>query len=153
TREAGVRQLEREVGALTRKIARRIASGQIEASTIAEPIHIRDLLGRTRTRPEKALERDEPGVATGMYYTYAGGDIMFVEASLMRGRGELVLTGQLGDVMKESARAALSYARTHASSLGAPPDHVGRDVHVHVPAGAVPKDGPSAGMTMAIALL
>jgi ATP-dependent Lon protease len=97
---------------------------------------------------------DEVGVATGMYYTPVGGDIMFVEASVMRGKGELVLTGQLGDVMKESARAALTYAKSHAEQLGIPQEMLnGTDVHIHVPAGAIPKDGPSAGVTMATALV
>ena len=97
---------------------------------------------------------DQVGVATGMYYTPTGGDIMFVEASVMRGKGELVLTGQLGDVMKESARAALTYAKSHADRLGIPDEAVdGTDIHIHVPAGAIPKDGPSAGVTMATALV
>src|SRR5947199_5218723 len=97
---------------------------------------------------------DDIGVATGMYYTPVGGDIMFVEASVMRGKGDLLLTGQLGDVMKESARAALTYAKSHAEQMGIPEDAVSDvDVHVHVPAGAIPKDGPSAGVTMATALV
>jgi ATP-dependent Lon protease len=103
--------------------------------------------------PEKKLEEDEVGVATGMYYTQMGGDIMFVEASVMPGKGELVLTGQLGDVMKESARAALTYAKSHAARLGVPGDRLkDAELHVHVPAGAIPKDGPSAGVTMAAAV-
>jgi ATP-dependent Lon protease len=112
-----------------------------------------DYLGRPKIHPEKAAREDAVGVATGMYYTPTGGDIMFVEASTMRGKGELVLTGQLGDVMKESARAAWTYARSHAAGLRIPDDMFDRDVHIHVPAGAVPKDGPSAGVTMATALV
>jgi len=99
--------------------------------------------------PEKMAGEDQVGIATGMYYTPAGGDIMFVEASLMRGKGELILTGQLGDVMKESARAAWTFARSHASWLGIEESEFERDIHIHVPAGAIPKDGPSAGIAMA----
>ena len=112
-----------------------------------------DLLGRPKVHPEKMAREDEVGVATGMYYTPTGGDIMFVEASTMRGKGELVLTGQLGDVMKESARAAWTYARSHAAALQIADDMFDRDIHIHVPAGAIPKDGPSAGVTMASAVV
>jgi ATP-dependent Lon protease len=154
TREAGVRQLERAIGSLSRKAARKIASGELERAAVRTAADVRELLRKPRARPEQRLEREEPGVATGMYYTQEGGDIMHVEASVMPGKGELVLTGQLGDVMKESGRAALTYARTHAELLGLPLDRVReRDFHVHVPAGAVPKDGPSAGVTMATALV
>jgi ATP-dependent Lon protease len=152
TRESGVRQLEREIGRLARKVARKIASGEVERMTIDKE-QVDDLLGRARIHPEKAAREDEVGVATGMYYTPTGGDIMFVEASTMRGKGELVLTGQLGDVMKESARAAWTYARSHAAGLRIPDEMFDRDVHIHVPAGAIPKDGPSAGVTMASALV
>jgi ATP-dependent Lon protease len=152
TREAGVRQLEREIGRLARKMARRIAAGEIESSEIGAP-SVRELLGRARVHPEHAAGADAIGTATGMYYTPTGGDIMFVEVSTMRGKGELVLTGQLGDVMKESARAAWSYARSHAASLGIKDERFDRDVHIHVPAGAIPKDGPSAGVTLATALV
>ncbi len=153
TREAGVRQLEREIGKVARKAARRIAAGG-EAPIQLEPELVRELLGRPRIHPEKAAGEDQLGVATGMFYTPVGGDIMFVEATLMKGKGELVLTGQLGDVMKESARAAWSYARSHAENLQIPPEKFdGRDVHIHCPAGAIPKDGPSAGVTMASALV
>ncbi len=149
-----MRQLEREVGRLGRKVARQIAGGQAKALTVnAKAVH--ELVGRPRrcTQERKAGE-DQVGVATGMYYTPVGGDIMFVETSVMRGKGELVLTGQLGDVMKESARAALTYAKSHAEQLGIPAKSLdGIDVHVHVPAGAIPKDGPSAGVTMATALV
>src|SRR5947208_1586151 len=153
TREAGVRQLEREIGKLARKVARRIAAGEVERVTVAAA-DVDDLLGRPTVHPERKAREDQVGVATGMYYTPVGGDIMFVEASVMRGKGELVLTGQLGDVMKESARAALTYAKSHADRLGIPEDILAEsDLHIHVPAGAIPKDGPSAGVTMATALV
>ena len=153
TREAGVRQLEREIGRLARKVARKIASGEVLRTTVGAA-EVRELLGRPKVHPERAFRADQVGVATGMYYTPVGGDIMFVEASTMKGKGELVLTGQLGDVMKESARAAWTYARSHAASLGIDEEAFAtRDVHVHVPAGAIPKDGPSAGVTMATALV
>ncbi len=151
TRESGVRQLEREIGRLARKVARRIAAGEVTTMTIAD--HVADLLGKAKVHPERAAAGPQFGVATGMYYTPVGGDIMFVEASPMPGKGELVLTGQLGDVMKESARAAWSYARAHATELFIDADAFSQDVHIHVPAGAIPKDGPSAGVTMAAALV
>jgi ATP-dependent Lon protease len=153
TREAGVRQLERELGKVMRKVAREIAAGdtiQLEVDQEA----VERLLGRPRVHPEQAARQAEVGIATGMYYTPVGGDIMFVEASIMRGKGELVLTGQLGDVMKESARAGLTYAKTHADDLGIPVERfTDKDVHIHVPAGAIPKEGSSAGITMATALV
>jgi len=153
TREAGVRQLEREIGKLGRKVARKIAGGEVERVTV-DAKDVDDLIGRPKVHPERKAREDQVGVATGMYYTPVGGDIMFVEASVMRGKGDLVLTGQLGDVMKESARAALTYAKSHADHLGIPEEaFVNTDVHVHVPAGAIPKDGPSAGVTMATALV
>jgi len=153
TREAGVRQLEREIGKLGRKVARQIAGGELERVTV-DAKDVDDLIGRPKVHPEHKEREDQVGVATGMYYTPVGGDIMFVEASVMRGKGELVLTGQLGDVMKESARAALTYAKSHADQLGIQEDaFAGTDVHIHVPAGAIPKDGPSAGVTMATALV
>ncbi|HEV2291643.1 MAG TPA: endopeptidase La [Gemmatimonadales bacterium] len=152
TREAGVRQLERELGKLARKVARRIAAREAAAVTV-DRADVAELLGRPRVHPERAARSDQVGVATGMYYTPVGGDIMFVEASTMRGKGELVLTGQLGDVMKESGRAAWTYARSHAAGLHIKEEMFDRDVHIHVPAGAIPKDGPSAGVTMATALV
>jgi ATP-dependent Lon protease len=153
TREAGVRQLEREIGKVFRKVARRIAGGEVENVVLSDG-DVSDLIGNPKVHPERAAEHDTVGIATGMFYTPAGGDIMFVEVSVMNGNNDLVLTGQLGDVMKESARAALTYAKTHADELGIPPDRLsGKDVHVHVPAGAIPKDGPSAGITMATALV
>jgi len=152
TRESGVRQLEREIGRLARKVARKIAAHEEERVTIDREM-VDDLLGRPKVHPEKMAREDEVGVATGMYYTPTGGDIMFVEASTMRGKGELVLTGQLGDVMKESARAAWTYARSHAAALQIQDEMFDRDIHIHVPAGAIPKDGPSAGVTMASAVV
>jgi len=153
TREAGVRQLEREIGKLGRKIARKIADGAAQNISVGAE-DVPELIGRPKVHPEHMAREDQVGVSTGMYYTPVGGDIMFVEASVMRGKGELVLTGQLGDVMKESARAALTYAKSHAELLGIPEGaFVDTDIHVHVPAGAIPKDGPSAGITMATALV
>jgi ATP-dependent Lon protease len=153
TRESGVRQLEREIGKLGRKVARKIADGTVQHLTI-DRTDVDDLLGRPKVHPERKAGEDQIGVATGMYYTPVGGDIMFVEASVMRGKGELVLTGQLGEVMKESARAALTYAKSHAARLGINDQNLADvDLHVHVPAGAIPKDGPSAVVTMATALV
>jgi ATP-dependent Lon protease len=153
TRESGVRQLERELGKLSRKVARKIAAEEVDAVEMnAEKV--RDLLGRPRVHPEQMAPIDTVGVATGMFYTPMGGDIMFVEASVMHGKGGLVLTGQLGDVMKESGRAALSYAKAQHDQLGIPSEALeDKEVHIHVPAGAVPKDGPSAGITMATSLV
>ncbi len=153
TREAGVRQLERELGKVARKVAREIASGSADGVTVdAEAVD--RLLGRPRVHPERAARSPQVGIATGMYYTPVGGDIMFVETSVMRGKGQLVLTGQLGDVMKESAQAGLTYAKTHADELGIPAERfLEKDLHIHVPAGAVPKEGSSAGITMATAVI
>ena len=173
TRESGVRQLERQIGAVARKVARRIASGDtgmIEDGQI-DAAEVRELLGRPKVHPERAAETNEVGIATGMYYTPMGGDIMFVEASIRRyyggapnvdqsmqvgpgGAVSLILTGQLGDVMKESARAAFTYATNNAAKLGIPKDRLGAiEAHIHVPAGAIPKDGPSAGIAIATALV
>ncbi len=153
TREAGVRQLERELGKVARKVARRIASKDVDGERL-DAGDISRVIGRPMVHPERAAREDQVGIATGMYYTPVGGDIMFVEVSVMPGKGDLTLTGQLGDVMKESARAALTYARSHAHELGIPDGALSdRDVHVHVPAGATPKEGPSAGVTMATALV
>jgi len=153
TREAGVRNLERELGKVARKSARKIASGESEVVEVGEE-GLRDLLGQPKVHPEKRMEEPTIGVATGMFYTPAGGDIMLVEASTLRGRDALVLTGQLGDVMKESAQAALTYARTHAEHLSIPEERLrDHEVHIHVPAGAVPKEGPSAGIAMSVALV
>ena len=152
TRESGVRQLEREIGRLARKVARKVASREVEQMTVdAEGVD--QLLGRPKVHPEIMAEVDQVGVATGMYYTPAGGDIMFVESRAMKGKGQLRLTGQMGDVMKESAHAAWSYARSNAGLLGIDPEDFERDLHIHVPAGAIPKDGPSAGVAMATAVV
>ena len=154
TREAGVRQLERELGTVLRKTATRIAGGQAEAPVEVDVDVVRDALGRQKFFQEAAERTAVPGVATGLAVTGTGGDVLFVEATSMDGRnGELVLTGQLGDVMKESARIALSYIQSHADELGIESDAFkDKTFHVHVPAGAIPKDGPSAGITMTTAL-
>jgi ATP-dependent Lon protease len=153
TREAGVRNLEREIGALCRKAARRRAEGD-ESSLTVTPEVVHDLLGAPTFLDEEMEERTkEPGVAIGLAWTPAGGDVLFIEASRMAGSGTLTLTGQLGDVMKESARAALSWFRAHAAAYGADPDFFkNAEIHLHVPSGAIPKDGPSAGVTIATAL-
>jgi ATP-dependent Lon protease len=153
TREAGVRNLERELGTLLRKVATRIASGSAEAPVTVDLDTVRDALGRQKVFHESAARTAVPGVATGLSVTGAGGEVLFVEATSMGGEGGLVLTGQLGDVMKESARIALSYVRGHTDKLGIG-EHAfdGQEFHVHVPAGAIPKDGPSAGVTMVTAL-
>jgi ATP-dependent Lon protease len=153
TREAGVRQLERELGTVLRKTATQIASGRADAPVGIDLEAIRDALGRQKVFHEAALRTAVPGVATGLSVTGTGGDVLFIEATSMKGKDGLVLTGQLGDVMKESARIALSYVRGHAAELGIDEDAFdGREFHVHVPAGAIPKDGPSAGITMTTAL-
>ncbi len=153
TREAGVRQLERELGTILRKTATRIASGSVEAPVAVDVEVVRDALGRQKFFQEAAERTAVPGVATGLAVTGTGGEVLFVEATTMDGNGDLVLTGQLGDVMKESARIALSYVQSHAEELGLEQSAFeNRSFHVHVPAGAIPKDGPSAGITMATAL-
>jgi ATP-dependent Lon protease len=153
TREAGVRQLERDLGTLLRKTATQIASGKVQAPVSIDLDGLRDALGRQRYFQESAIRTAVPGVATGLAVTGAGGDVLFVEATAMHGKSGLTLTGQLGDVMKESAQIALSYVRGHAVELGIDPaSFEERSFHVHVPAGAIPKDGPSAGVTMVTAL-
>jgi ATP-dependent Lon protease len=154
TREAGVRQLERELGTLLRKTATKIASGSVEAPVELDADALREALGRQKHFQEAAIRTAVPGVATGLAVTGTGGDVLFVEAVRMPGdrKDALVLTGQLGDVMKESARIALSYVRGHAEELGIAPEATDGEFHVHVPAGAIPKDGPSAGVTMVTAL-
>ena len=153
TREAGVRNLERELGTLLRKTATKIAAGKATAPVEIGLDEVRDALGRQRFFQESAERTAIPGVATGLSVTGAGGDVLFIEATSMKGKDGLVLTGQLGDVMKESARIALSYVRGHADQLGIDEDAFDdREFHVHVPAGAIPKDGPSAGITMTTAL-
>ena len=154
TREAGVRSLERNLGTLLRKAATRLASGECEPPIAIGTAEVRELLGREKHFNEAAERTAVPGVATGLAVTGAGGDVLFVEASVSAGKGSLTLTGQLGDVMKESASIALSHIRSRAVDLAIDPDRFGDvDVHLHVPAGAVPKDGPSAGVTMAVALV
>jgi ATP-dependent Lon protease len=153
TRESGVRQLERELGTLLRKAATRIASATGATSVALDAAAVREALGRPKFFHEAAIRTAVPGVATGLAVTGTGGDVLFVEAAAMPGRGSLVLTGQLGDVMKESARIALTYVKSHAPELGIEKRAFdGRELHVHVPAGAIPKDGPSAGITMVTAL-
>jgi ATP-dependent Lon protease len=153
TREAGVRNLEREIGALCRKAARRRAEGDVAALTITPDV-VADMLGAPRFMDEEMEERTkEPGVAIGLAWTPAGGDVLFIEVSRMAGSGLLTLTGQLGEVMKESGRAALSWFRAHAATYGADPDFFkNSEIHLHVPSGAIPKDGPSAGVTIVTAL-
>ncbi len=153
TREAGVRQLERELGTLLRKTATKIASDETVTPVTVGVDAVRDALGRQKVFQEAAARTAVPGVATGLAVTGVGGDVLFIEANAMKGKGGLTLTGQLGDVMKESARIALTYVRAHAADLGIDEDAFeDREFHVHVPAGAIPKDGPSAGVTMTTAL-
>lgn len=153
TREAGVRNLERTVGTLARKAARRIARQEAKRVRITER-SLEGYLGPERYQPESESEENLVGVATGMYYTPVGGDILFVETSVTSGKGGLVLTGQLGDVMKESARAALTYAKSNAERFGIPKDLLDdHELHIHVPAGATPKEGPSAGIAIATSLI
>src|SRR5215470_14949888 len=153
TQEAGLRNLEREIAAVCRKVAKQVATGEKKVRKIHTD-NLDQFLGRPKIFQEELLKRDQIGVATGLAWTPVGGDVLFVEATAMRGRGGLTLTGQLGDVMKESAHAALSYARSHAKDFGISEDYFAKhDIHVHVPEGAIPKDGPSAGVTMATAIL
>jgi ATP-dependent Lon protease len=152
TREAGLRKLEQRIGSVCRKIARRITEGNTEP-VLCTPALVRELLGPEVYFSELAERTDEPGIAVGLAWTPVGGEILFVEASRMAGKKGLTLTGQLGDVMKESAQAALSYVRAHAEQLGVAPDFFeNSDIHLHVPQGSIPKDGPSAGVTMVTAL-
>jgi ATP-dependent Lon protease len=153
TKEAGLRNLEREFASICRKVARKLAEGKDELTRVTRG-NLHSFLGAPKFLPEPEQEHHEIGVATGLAWTTAGGEVLYVEASLSRGRGNLTLTGQLGDVMKESAQAAVSYARAHAKKLGIEEDFYQKlDIHIHVPAGAIPKDGPSAGITMATALI
>jgi ATP-dependent Lon protease len=152
TREAGVRNLEREIANLCRKVARKIAEGKVKSYHISAN-NLSKYLGVQKFLPEEEMEKDEVGVSTGLAWTETGGDIIYIEATIMKGKGNLTLTGQLGDIMKESARAALSYIRTRAKSLKISNGlFSANDIHIHVPAGAIPKDGPSAGITMATAI-
>jgi ATP-dependent Lon protease len=168
TKEAGLRNLERELASIFRKVAVRVARGGLAGAEAAEgpetpalvvdPEKVAELLGPARHFTEELLDRDRVGVATGLAWTAAGGDLMFIEVVAVEGEGKLRLTGQLGEVMKESGQAALSFARAWAESSKRVPEERRRffsehDVHIHVPAGSVPKDGPSAGITIATALL
>ena len=152
TREAGVRNLERQIATICRRTARRIVEGRAKSVAVM-PRNVKDFLGPTEFFHDVAEQTTDPGVAIGLAWTAAGGDILFIEATQMPGRGNLILTGSLGDVMRESAQAALSYLRSRATQLGIDPKLFEKsDIHIHVPAGAIPKDGPSAGVTMAVAL-
>jgi ATP-dependent Lon protease len=152
TREAGVRNLEREIANIMRKVAKKVAEGKGLGFPV-NPANLHKYLGVPKFLPESELEKDEIGVATGLAWTEAGGDVLYIEATGMKGKGQLTLTGHLGDVMKESAQAALSYVRSREKTLGINPDlFTKQDLHIHVPAGAIPKDGPSAGITMATAI-
>ncbi|HYM60550.1 MAG TPA: endopeptidase La [Thermoanaerobaculia bacterium] len=154
TKEAGLRNLEREIGTICRKIAVQVAEGKELASYRITDANVEKFLGPMRHYAEELLERDQVGVATGLAWTAVGGDILFIEATAVKGKGKLQLTGQLGEVMKESAQAALTYARAHADEQGIPGDYFEtHDIHIHVPAGAIPKDGPSAGITITAAII
>jgi ATP-dependent Lon protease len=153
TREAGVRNLEREIGGVCRKVARKIVQKKVETPVVVSPENLKDFLGKTRFRKRLKGEVSEVGIATGLAWTEAGGEILMTETSLLKGKGNLTLTGSLGDVMQESARAAVSYVRSRAEMYDADPNfHEKFDIHIHVPEGAIPKDGPSAGITMAASL-
>jgi ATP-dependent Lon protease len=154
TREAGVRSLEREVGSVLRKVARRVLIANGDYALTIDRSKVRELLGKPKFRSQQINDHAEIGLATGLAWTEVGGEILSAEVALSRGKGNLTLTGKLGDVMQESARAALSYVRSRAELFGLDPDfHASLDIHIHVPEGAIPKDGPSAGITMATALL
>jgi ATP-dependent Lon protease len=153
TREAGVRNLEREIGSVCRKVARRIVQKTAETPVLITPENLREFLGKAKFRNRRKGETSEIGIATGLAWTESGGEILMTETSLLKGKGNLTLTGSLGDVMKESARAAVSYVRSRAEMYDADPNfHEKFDIHIHVPEGAIPKDGPSAGITMAVSL-
>jgi ATP-dependent Lon protease len=153
TREAGVRNLEREIGGVCRKTARRVAEGELSGPVRIDPEDLAELLGPVRFEPELVDEDVRPGVAVGLAWTPAGGDILFIESTRMPGRGELRLTGSLGDVMRESVEAARSWLRTHSEEFGLDSEVFEQtDVHLHVPSGSVPKDGPSAGVGMVTSL-
>ncbi|MGH9336761.1 MAG: S16 family serine protease, partial [Vicinamibacteria bacterium] len=153
TREAGLRSFERQISRTCRKVAKRVAEGR-EGLTRITTSNLSQFLGAPRFLGEDALQKDQVGVATGLAWTPTGGDVLFVEATVMKGKGELILTGTLGEVMQESARAALSYARSRANQFHIDESLFGsRDIHVHIPEGAIPKDGPSAGITMAVTMI
>jgi ATP-dependent Lon protease len=152
TREAGVRSLDREIANVMRKVAKKVAEGKVQCYSIT-PANVHKFLGVPKYLPEAEQEEDEIGVSTGLAWTESGGDVLYIEATVMKGKGQLTLTGHLGEVMKESAQAALSYVRSREKLLGINPDVFSKiDIHIHVPAGAIPKDGPSAGITMATAI-
>src|SRR5712691_10385308 len=153
TQEAGLRQLEREIGTICRKVARRIAENHKGAVRVSLK-NLHESLGAPKIIPEEVLKKDQVGVATGLAWTAAGGDVLFIEALRMKGKGNLVLTGQMGEIMRESAQAAYSYARSRAKELEINPDDFNNyDLHIHIPEGAIPKDGPSAGITLATAMV
>src|SRR5436309_2603289 len=153
TLEAGLRQLEREIASICRKVARRLGEGDLNVVRVSAN-NLHEFLGAPKIIPEEVLKKDQIGVATGLAWTVVGGDVLFVEALRMKGKGNLVLTGQLGDVMRESAQAAYSYAKSRAKELQIDPeDFITYDMHIHIPEGAIPKDGPSAGITLATALV
>jgi ATP-dependent Lon protease len=153
TSEAGLRDLERQIGAICRKVARKIAEGRKEPFAVTRS-NLHKYLGIPNYGPEMDREENQIGLSTGLAWTQAGGEVLYVEASLIGGKGDLIVTGQLGDVMQESARAAVSYAQANLASLGLEKRKIEDfDVHIHVPAGAIPKDGPSAGIAMATALI
>src|ERR671926_722941 len=153
TQEAGLRQLEREIGRVCRKVARRIAEGKSETVRVTQK-NVHEYRGPPKSFPEEALRKDQIGVATGLAWTAVGGDVLFIEALRMKGKGQLVLTGQLGEVMRESAQAAYSYAKSRARELDIPEEDFEKyDLHIHIPEGAIPKDGPSAGITLATAMV
>jgi ATP-dependent Lon protease len=153
TQEAGLRQLEREIGRICRKVARRIAEGQKGSVRVSQK-NLHEFLGAPKIIPEEVLKKDQIGVSTGLAWTAVGGDVLFIEALRMKGKGNLVLTGQLGEVMRESAQAAYSYAKSRAKELEIDEEDFNRcDLHIHIPEGAIPKDGPSAGITLATAMV
>src|SRR5205085_3506447 len=153
TQEAGLRQLEREIGAICRKVARKVAEGHTGLVRVT-PKNLHEFLGVPKVLPGEVLKKDQIGVATGLAWTPVGGDVLFIEALRVRGKGVLVLTGQLGEVMRESAQAAYSYAKARARELGIPEEDFNiYDLHLHIPEGAIPKDGPSAGITLATAMV
>src|SRR5436305_6006606 len=153
THEAGLRQLEREIASICRKVARRMGEGEQGAVRVSAN-NLHEFLGAPKIIPEEVLKKDQIGVATGLAWTAVGGDVLFVEALRMKGKGNLVLTGQLGEVMRESAQAAYSYAKARATELQIDPEDFNTyDLHIHIPEGAIPKDGPSAGITLATALV
>jgi len=153
TREAGLRNLERRIAAICRKVALRIASGR-RKPVVMTAVKLRNFLGAPVNTTEERLLNDQVGIVTGLAWTPAGGEILFIEAQAMNGKGNLILTGQMGEVMKESAYAALSYARAHAKAYGIPEDYFStHDFHIHIPEGSIPKDGPSAGIALVSSLI